>query len=134
MTAIIFLVTAPSYVYSSMVFPLTSVSNVNNELNSALIGKDASKQKLIDKLMIELDGTENKARLGANAILGISMAAAKATAIQKKMPLYKYLGGEEANILPVPMMNILNGGVHADNNVDLQEFMIMPRGAHSSAR
>jgi len=110
---------------------LKAVSNVNNELNSALVGKDASKQKLIDKLMIELDGTENKARLGANAILGISMAAAKASAIQKKMPLYKYLGGEEANILPVPMMNILNGGAHADNNVDLQEFMVMPRGAAS---
>jgi enolase len=110
---------------------LKAVSNVNNELNSALAGKDASKQKLIDRLMIELDGTETKARLGANAILGVSMAAAKATAIQKKMPLYKYLGGEEANILPVPMMNILNGGVHADNNVDLQEFMIMPRGAAS---
>jgi len=110
---------------------LKAVSNVNNELNSALVGKDASKQKIIDKLMIELDGTENKARLGANAILGVSMAAAKAAAIQKKIPLYKYLGGEEANILPVPMMNILNGGVHADNNVDLQEFMIMPRGAAS---
>jgi len=110
---------------------LKAVSNVNKELNSALTGKDASKQKLIDKLMIELDGTENKSRLGANAILGVSMAAAKAAAIQKKLPLYKYLGGEEANILPVPMMNILNGGAHADNNVDLQEFMIMPRGAAS---
>jgi len=110
---------------------LKAVGNVNGELNSALAGKDASKQKLIDKLMIELDGTENKGRLGANAILGVSMAAAKATAIQKKVPLYKYLGGEEANILPVPMMNILNGGSHADNNVDLQEFMVMPRGAAS---
>jgi len=110
---------------------LKAVSNVNNELNSALTGKDASKQKLIDRLMIDLDGTENKSRLGANAIMGISMAAAKATAIQKKMPLYKYLGGEDANILPVPMMNILNGGAHADNNVDLQEFMVMPRGAVS---
>ena len=110
---------------------LKAVSNVNKELNSALTGKDASKQKLIDKLMIDLDGTENKSRLGANAILGISMAAAKATAIQKKIPLYKYLGGEDANILPVPMMNILNGGAHADNNVDLQEFMVMPRGAAS---
>lgn len=110
---------------------LKAVNNVNKELNSALAGKDASKQKLIDKLMIELDATENKSRLGANAILGISMAACKAAAIQKKMPLYKYLGGEDANILPVPMMNILNGGAHADNNVDLQEFMIMPRGASS---
>ncbi|MDP2921957.1 MAG: phosphopyruvate hydratase [Candidatus Omnitrophota bacterium] len=110
---------------------LKAVSNVNNDLNASLVGKDASKQKLIDKLMIELDGTENKSKLGANAILGVSMAAAKASAIQKKMPLYKYLGGEEANILPVPMMNILNGGAHADNNVDLQEFMVMPRGAKS---
>src|SRR3990167_9117038 len=110
---------------------LKAVSNVNNELNSALVGKDASKQKLIDKIMIELDGTENKSRLGANAILGVSIAACKAAAIQKKMPLYRYLGGEDANILPVPMMNILNGGAHADNNVDLQEFMIMPRGANS---
>lgn len=110
---------------------LKAVANVNNELNSVLAGKDASKQKLIDRLMIELDATENKARLGANAILGVSMAAAKATAIQKKTPLYKYLGGEDADILPVPMMNILNGGAHADNNVDLQEFMIMPRGAAS---
>ena len=110
---------------------LKAVSNVNEELNSALTGKDASKQKMIDRLMIDLDGTENKSRLGANAILGISMAAAKATAIQKKIPLYKYLGGEDANILPVPMMNILNGGAHADNNVDLQEFMVMPRGAVS---
>jgi len=108
---------------------LKAVSNVNSELNSALTGKDASKQKALDRLMIELDATENKSRLGANAILGISMAAAKAVAIQKKMPLYKYLGGEEAKILPVPMMNIVNGGSHADNNVDLQEFMIMPKGA-----
>ena len=110
---------------------LKAVNNVNKELNSVLVGKDASKQKLVDKLMIELDGTENKSRLGANAILGVSIAACKAAAIQKKMPLYRYLGGEEANILPVPMMNILNGGAHADNNVDLQEFMVMPRGAAS---
>jgi enolase len=110
---------------------LKAVSNVNNDLNSALVGKDASKQKLIDKLMIGLDGTENKSRLGANAILGVSMASCKAAAIQKKMPLYRYLGEEEAHVLPVPMMNILNGGAHADNNVDLQEFMIMPRGASS---
>jgi enolase len=108
---------------------LKAVANVNNELSNALIGKDASKQKVLDRLMIELDGTENKSRLGANAILGISMAACKAAAIQKKMPLYKYLGGEDTRILPVPMMNILNGGSHADNNVDLQEFMIMPKGA-----
>ena len=110
---------------------LKAVNNVNTELASNLTGKDASKQKLLDKLMIELDGTENKSRLGANAILGISMAAAKAAAIHKKIPLYKYLGGDEARILPIPMMNILNGGAHADNNVDLQEFMIMPKGADS---
>ena len=110
---------------------LKAVSNVNNELNSALEGKDASDQAALDKAMIELDGTENKSRLGANAILGISMAVAKAVAVYKKIPLYKYLGGERANTLPVPMMNILNGGAHADNNVDLQEFMIMPKGANS---
>jgi len=108
---------------------LKAVSNVNNELNSALKGKDAGSQAALDKEMISLDGTENKSRLGANAILGISMAAAKAVANFKKIPLYKYLGGEKANILPVPMMNIMNGGAHADNNVDLQEFMIMPKGA-----
>jgi enolase len=108
---------------------LKAVGNINNELNSCLVGKDASKQKILDKLMIELDGTENKSRLGANAVLGVSMALAKAVATHKKIPLYKYLGGEEANILPIPMMNILNGGAHADNNVDLQEFMVMPKGA-----
>ena len=110
---------------------LNAVANVNNELNSALKGKDAALQTTLDKEMIKLDGTENKSRLGANAILGVSMAAAKAVANFKKMPLYKYLGGEKANILPVPMMNIMNGGAHADNNVDLQEFMIMPKGAKS---
>ncbi len=108
---------------------LKAVSNVNGELSSALKGKDASDQTALDKAMIELDGTENKSRLGANAILGISMAAAKAAANYKKVPLYRYLGGDKANTLPVPMMNILNGGAHADNNVDLQEFMIMPKGA-----
>lgn len=110
---------------------LKAVSNVNNELNSALKGKDASRQSALDKEMISLDGTENKSRLGANAILGVSIAAAKAVANFKKIPLYKYLGGEKANILPVPMMNIMNGGAHADNNVDLQEFMIMPKGAET---
>jgi len=110
---------------------LKAVSNVNNELNSALIGKDASEQGSLDKAMIELDGTENKSRLGANAILGVSMAAAKAASIYQNIPLYRYLGGESANVLPVPMMNIMNGGAHADNNVDLQEFMIMPKGAKS---
>ena len=108
---------------------LRAVLNVDNELNSGLKGKDASEQTGLDKLMIALDGTENKSRLGANAILGVSMASAKAVANYKKIPLYKYLGGEKANILPVPMMNIMNGGAHADNNVDLQEFMVMPKGA-----
>jgi enolase len=110
---------------------LKAVLNVNGEISSALKGKDASRQVKIDKTMISLDGSENKSRLGANAILGVSMAAAKAVANYKKIPLYKYLGGEKANILPVPMMNIMNGGAHADNNVDLQEFMIMPKGAES---
>ncbi len=110
---------------------LKAVSNVNSELDSDLKGSDASDQASLDKKMIELDGTENKSRLGANAILGVSMAAAKAVANFKRIPLYKYLGGKDANILPVPMMNILNGGAHADNNVDLQEFMIMPKGAKS---
>lgn len=110
---------------------LNAVSNVNKELASALKGKDAGAQAVLDREMIRLDGTENKSRLGANAILGVSMAAAKAVANQKHTPLYKYLGGNQANILPVPMMNILNGGSHADNNVDLQEFMIMPKGAKS---
>lgn len=110
---------------------LKAVSNVNNELNPALKGKDASCQSALDREMILLDGTENKSRLGANAILGVSIAAAKAVANFKKIPLYKYLGGEKANILPVPMMNIMNGGAHADNNVDLQEFMIMPKGAET---
>ena len=110
---------------------LKAVSNVNNDLNSALKGKDAGDQIVLDKEMIAIDGSENKSRLGANAILGVSMAAAKAVANFRKIPLYKYLGGEKANILPVPMMNIMNGGAHADNNVDLQEFMIMPKGAKS---
>lgn len=110
---------------------LKAVSNVNNELNAALKGKDAQDQEPLDRLMIKLDGSENKSRLGANAILGISMAAAKAVSNFKKVPLYQYLGGRKASILPVPMMNILNGGAHADNNVDLQEFMIMPKGAGS---
>ena len=110
---------------------LKAVSNVNGELKSSLKGKDAQDQVSLDKAMIALDGTENKSRFGANAILGVSMAAARAVASYKKIPLYRYLGGEKANILPVPMMNIVNGGAHADNNVDLQEFMIMPKGAKS---
>lgn len=108
---------------------LKAVANVNNELFNALKGKDAGDQAELDKAMVALDGTENKSRLGANAILGISMAASKAVAIFKGIPLYKYIGGDKANTLPVPMMNIMNGGAHADNNVDLQEFMVMPKGA-----
>lgn len=109
---------------------LKAVLNVNKELASVLKGRDAGSQCSIDREMIKLDGTENKSRLGANAILGVSMASAKAVANYKKVPLYKYLSSKAA-ILPVPMMNILNGGSHADNNVDLQEFMIMPKGAKS---
>ena len=106
-----------------------AVQNVNTVIQKALIGKDASRQDEIDALLIQLDGTENKAKLGANALLGVSLAAAHAAANAKGFPLYRYLGGEKAALLPVPMMNIINGGVHADNNVDLQEFMIMPIGA-----
>ena len=110
---------------------LKAVENVNTIIKDAVIGKDASDQKGLDELMINLDGTPNKGRLGANAILGVSMAAAKACAAQKRLSLFKYLGGEGAVTLPVPMMNIINGGSHADNNVDIQEFMIMPTGASS---
>lgn len=108
-----------------------AVANVNGEIADAVTGMDANAQEEIDKKMIELDGTPNKGRLGANAILGVSIAVAKAAAASNAQPLYRYLGGEEAKILPIPMMNILNGGEHADNNVDLQEFMIMPVGASS---
>ena len=107
---------------------LKAVANVNTVIASKIKGLEPDFRK-IDKLLLELDGTENKAKLGANAILGVSMAVAKAAALDKKEPLYKYLGGAGANILPVPMMNILNGGMHADNNLDVQEFMIMPKGA-----
>ena len=112
---------------------LTAVANVNTEIDSALANMDASDQRAIDNKMIELDGTSNKGRLGANAILAVSMACARASAISSKMPLYRYLGGIDGNLLPVPMMNILNGGAHADNNVDFQEFMVMPVGAESFA-
>ncbi len=108
-----------------------AVKNVNTEIAKKMKGADAANQVKIDRTLIDLDGTENKARLGANAILGVSMACAKAVAISKKTSLFKYLGGTKAKVLPVPMMNILNGGSHADNNVDLQEFMIMPIGAPS---
>ncbi len=106
-----------------------AVRNVNQTIAPEVLGLDAMQQEEIDRLMIELDGTDNKGKLGANAILGVSLAVAKAAAGSAGLPLYRYLGGCSANILPVPMMNILNGGKHADNNVDFQEFMIMPIGA-----
>ncbi len=112
---------------------LKAVENVNGELADALGGMDAADQRALDQKMIELDGTENKGRLGANALLAVSMAAARAAASAHQLPLYRYLGGLGASLLPVPMMNILNGGAHADNNVDFQEFMAMPVGAESFA-
>jgi enolase len=108
---------------------LNAASHVNGEIATALHGKDASQQAEIDSTLIRLDGTENKGRLGANAILAVSMAAARAAAAAQRTPLYRYLGGVAANTLPVPMMNIINGGAHADNSVDVQEFMIAPFGA-----
>lgn len=113
---------------------LKAVENVNDIIGPAIIGYDATEQVAIDKIMIELDGTPNKGKLGANAILGVSMAVAKAAAESLDLPLFQYLGGTNAKELPVPMMNILNGGAHADNNVDIQEFMIMPVGAESFAQ
>jgi len=108
---------------------LNAVNNVNETIAEELIGEDATEQTYIDNLLVELDGTKNKANLGANAILGVSLATAKAAANAMDLPLYQYLGGVNAKTLPVPMMNIINGGAHADNNVDVQEFMIMPAGA-----
>jgi len=110
---------------------LKAVENVNGEIAEALANWDGFDQRGLDAKMIELDGTENKGRLGANAILSVSMAAARASAVSLDIPLYRYLGGAGANTLPTPMMNILNGGAHADNNVDFQEFMVMPVGAPS---
>ena len=110
---------------------LKAVDNVNSIIAPELIGEDAANQQAIDKLMLDLDGTENKSKLGANAILGVSLACAKASSLAYEMPLYRYLGGINAVTLPVPMMNIINGGAHADNNVDFQEFMIAPVGASS---
>jgi enolase len=106
-----------------------AVANVNGEIAKAVIGLDAEDQAAVDRTLIELDGTPNKARLGANAILGVSLAVAKAAANEEGVPLYRYLGGEQAHVLPVPMMNVLNGGAHADNRVDFQEFMVVPVGA-----
>jgi len=109
----------------------SAVANVNGELADAVNGLDPADQEALDRTLIELDGTENKARLGANAILGVSLAAAKAAAAEDGLPLWRYLGGEAAHVLPIPMMNVLNGGAHADNKVDFQEFMIVPVGAAS---
>lgn len=108
-----------------------AVSNVNGALREELTGMDVSDQRLLDMTMIDLDGSENKANIGANAILGVSLAAAKAAAAESGQPLFRYVGGVNAALLPVPMMNILNGGSHADNSIDFQEFMIMPVGARS---
>jgi enolase len=112
---------------------MKAVANVEDELAGVLVGRDASDQAVIDRTMIEFDGTPNKARLGANAILGCSLAVAQAAAADAGLPLYRYLGGARANRLPVPLMNILNGGAHADNSVDLQEFMVAPVGARTFA-
>jgi enolase len=108
-----------------------AVANAGGELAEAVKGMDPADQEALDRTMIELDGTDNKGRLGANAILGVSLAAAKAAAAEAGLPLWRYLGGEAAHVLPVPMMNVLNGGAHADNKVDFQEFMIVPSGAAS---
>lgn len=110
---------------------MKAVNNVNNIIAPELIGEKASHQREIDTFMIDMDGTENKSKLGANAILGVSLACAKAAAKGYEMSLYRYLGGINALTLPVPMMNIINGGAHADNNIDFQEFMIAPVGAES---
>jgi enolase len=108
-----------------------AVDHVNGEIREALLGFDAVDQREVDRQMLDLDGTDNKARLGANAILGVSLAVAKAAADERGLSLYRYVGGTNAHVLPVPMLNVLNGGAHADNNVDFQEFMIMPIGAAS---
>ncbi len=108
-----------------------AIHNISDILTPALIGRDAQDQTGLDQFMIELDGTANKGQLGANAILGISMGAAHACANSHNVPLFQYFADKNANLLPIPMMNILNGGSHADNNVDIQEFMVFPTGAHS---
>jgi enolase len=112
---------------------MNAVGSVNGEMREAILGLDGTDQRLIDTQLIDLDGTPNKGRLGANAILGVSLAVAHAAADELGLPLYRYVGGTNAHVLPVPMMNVLNGGAHADNNVDFQEFMIMPVGAASFA-
>ncbi|HEX7028588.1 MAG TPA: phosphopyruvate hydratase [Gammaproteobacteria bacterium] len=108
-----------------------AVNNVNTEIRKALLGKDAAAQAELDRVMIDLDGTDNKSRLGANALLAVSMAIARAMSVERKLPLYEYLGEADSYRLPLPMMNIINGGAHADNSVDMQEFMILPVGAPS---
>ena len=108
-----------------------AIDAVNGEIFDALSGMIAEDQRRIDRVLIDLDGTPNKARLGANAILGVSLATAKAAAMSAGLPLWKYVGGVSARVLPTPMMNIINGGVHADNPIDIQEFMIMPTGAET---
>ncbi|MGI9229076.1 MAG: phosphopyruvate hydratase [Gammaproteobacteria bacterium] len=113
---------------------LTAVENVNKTINAAISGMEVQEQAAIDQTMIDLDATENKGKLGANAILGVSLAVARAAADEEQLPLYQYLGGAGPFTMPVPMMNIINGGAHADNNVDLQEFMILPTGADSIAQ
>jgi enolase len=110
---------------------LRAVANVNGEVASALAGLDAAQQREVDRVLIELDGTTNKSRLGANAILGCSLAAAKAAAAEAGVPLYRWIGGDEARVLPVPLMNVVNGGAHAQNTLDLQEFMVVPVGAET---
>ncbi len=110
-----------------------AIGGVNGEISEALLGLDAEDQRDVDSVMLELDGTENKSRLGANAILGVSLAVAKAAAAARGLPLYSYIGGVSAHVLPLPMMNIINGGEHADNPIDFQEFMVMPVGADSLA-
>ena len=112
---------------------LAAVDAVNGEIFDALSGADAEDQRRLDRILIELDGTTNKARLGANALLGVSLAAAKAAAVSSGLPLYRYVGGVSARVLPVPMMNIINGGAHADNPIDIQEFMVLPTGAATFA-
>ena len=111
-----------------------AVEHVNDEIARAVIGRDAADQAGLDRALIDLDGTENKSRLGANAILGVSLAVARARAAELRQPLWRYLGGEQANLLPMPMLNVLNGGVHADNPVDFQEFMLVPVGAGTFAQ
>ena len=110
---------------------LKAVENINTEIAESLMGLDASEQAYVDRILIDLDGTENKSRLGANSMLAVSMAVAKAAAEDSGLPLYRYFGGSGAMALPVPMMNVINGGAHANNNLDLQEFMILPIGAPS---